>query len=492
MINHSQKQAIQPDVQANIEAIKRAMSHTQDLIVKRVHLEDDDSLVIIYVSGLSDPAPLLKKITAAKGRKKREKTLVDNVTMIESLAGSRPVNHVTTIDEAVDELIVGNTVFLFDQFTQALTVSTVAVNTRSIEEPDNEVTIKGPHDGFNESIKNNISLVRFHCPSSRLKVEFRELGTVTKSKIAVLSMQGIANEQILQEVHERLSRIPYEAILDINYLEEWITDDRITLFPLVESTERPDRVVAALLEGRVAIMLNGVPMTLIVPYIFFQTFQVSEDYYWRYHISSVLRLMRLFCALITLYLPAFFVATITFHHEFLPTPFLMSIAQGREPVPYPTLVEVLMMEGVFEILREAGIRLPRQVGSAVSIVGALVLGQAAVQAGIVSPVTVILVAFTGISSFTLPSNSGAYAIRLLRFFIILLAGFLGYIGIIMAAIMLLIHLASLRSFGAPYLGPLAPFNLQNSTDVLVRRPLFVNKKRPTLFRVKDRIRFRND
>ncbi|MGD8189365.1 spore germination protein [Brevibacillus ginsengisoli] len=475
----SSEPTIQPSVKDNVHAIKIAFNFTQDIVIQSIQLNESDSFTIVYLSGMADPGQFLKKIPL-QSRQKQSDQLIEVV----------PTKQLHTIKEIVDEIIKGNTITLFDGMTTALSYDTNAVNTRSVNEPDNEVSIKGPHDGFNESMKNNIALVRFHCPSPLLTVEYLQLGTITHNKVAVLSMKGIVNEKILQEVHNRLKRIPYEAVLDIQYIEEWITDNRWTLFPLIESTERPDRVVGALLEGRVAIMLNGVPMTLMVPYLFLQTFQVSEDYYWRYYLASALRLLRFFCGFVTLYLPAFFVATITFHHEFLPTTLLMSIAQGHEPVPYPTLVEVLLMEGAFEILREAGIRLPRQVGSAVSIVGALVLGQAAVQAGIVSPVTVILVAFTGICSFTLPTNTGAYAIRMLRFVIIIMGGLLGYVGIITAGILLLVHLVSLRSFGIPYFSPLAPYSMYNSTDIFIRRPHFLNKKRPSIFRVEDDVRFR--
>lgn len=465
------------------------MSFTQDLTVKTIHVSENFSFTIIYLSSLSDPSKVLKQLLFNLRCKEHAAPSTPSIKKIALLLDEFSSKHVDTIEQTVDEIIIGNTVCFFEEATFALTFETIDVKTRSVDEPDNEVTIKGPHDGFNESLKNNIALVRFHCPSSRLTVEYHQLGTVTKNQVAVLSMKGIVNEKILQEVHQRISSIPNDSIVEINYIEEWITDDHLTLFPLLESTARPDRVVGALLEGRVAIMLNGVPTALLAPYLFLQSFQVSEDYYWRYHITSFLRLIRLFCGFLTLYLPAFFVATITYHHDFLPTAFLMSIAQGQEPVPYPTLVEVFLMQGAFEILREAGLRLPRQIGSAVSIVGALVLGQAAVQAGIVSPVTVIIVAFTGISSFTIPSDSGVVAIRLLSFFVILVAGFLGYVGIITTGILLLIHLASLRSFGVPYLSPLAPFNRSSSTDIFIRRPLPMDNRRPTLFRTKDLVRF---
>ncbi|MFD0693465.1 spore germination protein [Paenibacillus sp. GCM10027628] len=485
-MNNANPTNFQLDMQASIDAIKADLCSTEDLVVKKIESGNNRVMGILYLGGLADPTDLLNKLAEHPEIKNDEAGNIDHLV---SLLEIRAKNSVETIEEAVEELIAGCTLFLLEGASQALSVDTFSVQTRSVKEPDNEVTIKGPHDGFSESLSNNIALVRFHCPSSKLKVEYKKLGTYTKNTIAILSLQGIVNDKILQEVHRRISNIPYEDIVDINYLEEWLTDNRITLFPLIETTERPDKVAGALLDGRVAIMLNAVPGTLLVPFVFFQSLQVSEDYYWRYHVSTILRILRFICTFITLFLPAFYIATVTFHPEFLPTPLLMSVVQGSEPVPYPTIVEVLIMEAVFEILREAGIRLPKQVGSAVSIVGALVLGQAAVQAGIVSPETVILVAFTGICSFTIPATSAAYAVRFIRFIVILSAGVLGYVGLMAAAIFIFTHLTSLRSFGVPYLSPMAPFNWSNSTDTFMRRPLTMNKKRPSLFRVKDFMRF---
>ncbi|WP_261304423.1 spore germination protein [Paenibacillus andongensis] len=484
-MNKANQTNIQLDMQASIDAIKADLYDTGDLVVKKIEFENNHVIGILYLGGLADPTDLLNRLVKFPEITNDEIGIIDYlVTLLEI----RSNNCVETIEEAVEELISGCTIFLLEGVAQALAVDTISVQTRSVKEPENEVSIKGPHDGFTESLTNNIALVRFHCKSSRLKVEYKKIGSYTKNTIAILSIQGIVSDKILQEVHNRISNIPEEDILDVNYVEEWLTDNRMTLFPLIETTERPDKVVGALLDGRVVIMLNAVPGSLIVPYVFFQSLQVSEDYYWRYHVSTILRLLRLLCTFITLFLPAFYIATVTYHPEFLPTPLLMSVVQGSEPVPYPTLVEVLLMEGVFEILREAGIRLPKQVGSAVSIVGALVLGQAAVQAGIVSPETVILVAFTGICSFTIPATSAAFAVRFVRFIVILLAGILGYVGLMAAAILIFIHLTSLRSFGVPYLSPLAPFNWSDSIDTFLRRPITLNKKRSSLFRVKESMR----
>jgi spore germination protein KA len=229
---------------------------------------------------------------------------------------------------------------------------------------------------------------------------------------------------------------------------------------------------------------------LLLPFVFLQAFQVSEDYAWNYYLGSAMRILRLLSGLIGLFLPALYVATVTFHHELVPTPLLQSIAAAKEPVPFPAVVESFAMMLAFEIMREAGVRMPKQVGQAVSIVGALILGQAAVQAGIVSPIMVIVAALTGICTFTLPPTTMNYVIRILQFAMTFLASILGYVGITVGIIMLLTYLASLRSFGVPYLGPAAPFDMSEITDVIVRRPITSGNKRPSLFRAMNPNRYR--
>lgn len=471
----------------NLKAIYAAMENTDDLMIQHIENNKEVAFEVLFLSSLADPTLLMKKaIPLQEGNR----LCISFEVIVENLSFIDNVKKMDTIDEITDELIQGHTVFLFSKKKVAISVDTFKLNFRSIKEPDNEIFVKGPHDGFNESLSNNISLVRFHLPTPKLKVEYRQLGTLSKHKIAILSLSGIVNQEILEEVHKRIGEIPYESIFGSNYIEEWITDNRRTIFPLIESTERPDRVAAALSEGRVAIITNGTPFVVLAPFVFLQTFQVGEDYYWNYYVSSIVRLLRFFCGFITMFLPAFYVSTTTFHQELIPTALLLSIVQGREPVPFPAIVEALIMEGTFEILREAGVRLPKQVGQAVSIVGALVMGQAGVQAGIVSPIMVIVVSFTGICSFTLPAVSAGYSIRLLRFIILLSGATFGYVGIMTITIMILIHLVSLRSFGIPYLAPLAPLNFYELTDIFIRRPLPMNNKRPSLFHPLDLKRYR--
>ena len=291
-------------------------------------------------------------------------------------------------------------------------------------------------------------------------------------------LAGTADDKVLVEVRKRIERIDVDSILESAYIEELIEDTPYTVFPQIEHSERPDKIAAAILEGKIAILVDGTPFVLIVPTVMLQFWQSSEDYYERYPTAFLMRLIRFMFSTFALILPGFYVAVTSYHQEMLPTALLISIAGAHEGVPFPIYVEALLMEITFEALREAGVRLPQPVGQAVSIVGGLVIGQAAVQAGIVSPATVIVVALTGISSFALPAYNFAWSLRVLRF----VFGFLGFIsglyGIMLGLLFILIHITSLRSFGVPFFAPLAPFKLQDIKDIFMRAPWWAMTERP--------------
>lgn len=390
------------------------------------------------------------------------------------------------VQQIVDHVLVGDTVLLADKMEQAIFISAKEWDKRAIEEPATEPAIRGPREGFTENLRTNTSLIRRRLKTAQLKMEAMKLGRLSKTDIVITYLSGIAMESVVSEVRERLNRIDIDAILESGYIEELIEDNPFSIFPQAINTERPDRLVACLLEGQVGIIIDNTPFALIVPVTFYSMLNASEDYYQRFFISSMIRLLRMAFIIVALLLPSLYIAIITYHHEMLPTVLLLSVASSRETVPFPAIVEALLMEISFEGLREAGVRLPRPVGQAVSIVGALVIGQAAVQAGIVSAPLVIIVSMTGIASFIFPVFSQAIAIRMLRFPMMLLAGTLGLYGIFMGLLFLLIHMMKIRSFGVPYLSPMAPANIGDFKDIFVRvswrhmknRPSQTGKKNP--------------
>jgi len=311
-------------------------------------------------------------------------------------------------------------------------------------------------------------------------MESLTVGRVSQTDVVIVYIDGIVSKTILEEVRARIGRIQIDGVLESGYIEEFIEDSSWSPFPQIQNTERPDIVCAGLLEGKVAIMVDNTPFALIVPMTFWTGLQAVEDYYERSIYTTFIRLIRYSLFNIALLLPSLYVALSTFHQQLIPTNLLISIANSREGVPFPTFVEALLMEFMFEGLREAGIRLPKAVGSAVSIVGALVIGQSAVQAGIVSAPVVIVVSTTGIASFAIPRYNFGTAYRLLRFPMLILAGTLGLYGIISGLFLMIIHLLNLRSFGVPYMSPVVPQIPRAMRDVFVRAPRWMMTYRPAL------------
>ena len=341
------------------------------------------------------------------------------------------------------------------------------------------MALRGSQSGFTELLDNNIALIRRFILDSQLKVERSVLGRVTKTPYCIMYMEAIADSAIVQEVKNRLARAQQhvDKILDSGYIEELIRDMPSSPFPTVNTTEKPDRTAAHLLEGKVAILVNNSPIVLTVPALLAEFLDAPDDYYGNFLLQSAIRLLRYLAFWLSLTLPTLYVAVLCYHHELLSTSFLSTVMTQRQGVPLPTIVEVLVMEVTFEILREAGLRLPRPIGQAVSIVGALVIGQAAVQAGVVMATTVIIVAATAIMSFTIPGFAVAGAIRLLRFPLLILVGIFGLPGFVLGIMMILFHLVNVRSFGIVYTATLAPRKFTDIFYTLVRAPYYMTQLR---------------
>ncbi|PEJ48479.1 hypothetical protein CN692_23775 [Bacillus sp. AFS002410] len=463
----------------NIEAFELIFDNCSDVIFRSFLLFGNTRATIIYIEGLTDKegienfvlVPLMEKVSTTK------QSIND---VIEDKIPVSKVNKVISFQQCIDSISSGNPILLSEGVKAGFSLGLAKWEKRSIEEPTAEVGIKGPREGFNESIEISKSQLRRIIKSPSLKMLSLKIGRYTNTTIVITYIEGIADQTLIDEIVSRLTGIEVDGILESEYIEELIEDNAFSPFPQILSTERPDVVCSNLLEGRVGILVEGTPFCLIAPISFFSLIQSHEDYYQRFIVSSAIRWLRYLFLGISLLLPSFYVAIMTFHQEMVPTNLLLSMAASREPIPFPSIVEVLIMEVSFEALREAGVRLPKQIGAAVSIVGALVIGQAAVQAGLVSSPMVIVVAITGIASFMLPRYIAGIAIRLLRFPMILLAGSLGLVGIMLGIILIVIHLCSLRSFGVPYLSPLAPLKTEELKDVLWRAPFWMMDKRPHL------------
>jgi spore germination protein len=315
-------------------------------------------------------------------------------------------------------------------------------------------------------------------------------GKRTRKTLIIAYIKDIADPELVKEVRSRIEKIDIDDVAESGSIEQLIEDNFLSPFPQLQSTERPDRVIAALNEGRVSILLDGTPFALIAPATFSMFLQSHEDYYLRWIPASLTRMLRFFAAFVSLFLPAIYIAFVSFHQGLIPSKLVFSIAGTRSGVPFPTLIEALLMEVSIEVLREAGIRLPKPVGQAVGIVGGLVIGEAAVQAGIVSPIMVIVVSITAISSFVMPQYPIGLSLRWLRFVAMFFAATLGLYGVILFFLILVIHIAKLESFGVSYIRPAVPNanGLSDLKDFMVRVPLMMMKKRPVMLKPQDQVR----
>jgi spore germination protein KA len=469
----------------NEQRLRMLFHHCSDIVFRPIHMANLPQALLVYVGGLVDTKhldevlmkqmPAICRIPSQDIQEPFEPHSSEEGPFV-AIAQIKTVSYVPDLTK---EILAGNTALLLDGKSEVIILGIEGGGKRSIEEPSSESVIRGPREGFIENLQMNTSMIRRKIRTSRLKMKSLSIGELTNTDVVIAYIDGIASDALVQEVQSRLGRIQIDGILETGYLEELIEDLPYSPFPQVQNTERPDVVVANLLEGRVAILADGTPFVLIVPITFWGFMQASEDYYERYMVSSLLRVIRFLFLMIALFLPSLYIAATTFHQEMIPTILIMTVETARENTPFPALMEALMMEITFEALREAGVRLPKAIGSAVSIVGALVIGEAAVQAGIMSAPMVIIVSITGIASFTIPRYNFGIAVRMLRFPLMILAGTVGLYGITFGALLILIHLAGLRSFGIPYLSPVAPLIFRDLKDVFIRMPWWKLKNRPT-------------
>lgn len=366
------------------------------------------------------------------------------------------VKEVTDFSDVTSGINAGNCVLFVDTLNVAFDIEVKGFKQRSIDTPNNEIVIKGPHEAFVENIRTNTSLIRRIANNEDLIIENIEVGKITKTKCALCYMQNITNTDLIAEVKYRLNNLEIDSLLSAGELEQLISDSNVLGIPEILSTERPDKATKYLLRGRVIVIVNGTPYALIMPAVLVDFLTSPEDTNLKVNFANFLRRLRFLAALITLLLPGIYMAITNFHQEILPTSLLYSILASRENVPFPVIVEILLMEISFELIREAGLRVPSPIGPTIGIVGALVLGQAAVSAGIVSPILIIIVAITGIASFAIPDFSFGFHLRYFRFTFILFGFMAGFLGISLGLFIYISLLCSIKSFGVSFMSPFAP------------------------------------
>lgn len=484
IINHSD------DLEKKINIIKEKFKDCDDLVIREFEVGADKSykMAIAYIDGLADKKligegalnNLIVNSRMAQPNEIKEniKDLIKNKTV-----AITEIKEIDDIDEVVKNILIGETILFIDKVKEMILLASRGWPTRSVSEPQTETVIRGPRDGFTETLKVNTSLIRRRIRDTNLKVKSMSLGRRSQTDVAIMYVEDIVDEDVLDELKRRLDTIDIDIIQESGEVEQLIEDNWLCIFPQVQHTERPDLVVASLYEGRIAVVIDNTPFVLIVPVTLNTFLQSPDDYYEKWMITSLVRIVRFVATGFSLLLPALYIAVTSYHPDMLPTDLVLYLAATRQGVPFPAFAEAFMMEVTLELLREAGVRLPKAIGSTIGIVGGLVIGQAAVQAGIVSPLMVIIVAVTAISSFATPSYSMAIGFRITRFIFMIAASIFGLYGIMLVFLGVLIYLSNLRSFGIPYFAPLSAVgeNTMDLKDTIIKAPLPFMKYRPKIY-----------
>lgn len=393
----------------------------------------------------------IDNVTLKNFKKSKEKNLVDFI--YNSLIPQNSVDKVTDFSDVYSAINMGNCMLFVDSLNTAFNLDVKGFKQRSIDSPSNEVVVRGSQEAFVENIRTNTSMIRRLVNNENLVMETLTVGQITKTQVSIGYIKSLANEDLVAEVRYRINNLSVDYLISSGQLEQLIQDSPESLFPQMVATERPDKVSNFLLEGRVVIVVNGSPYVLVAPGVFVDFITSPEDLNLKYQFSNLEKIIRLLAIFLSLLLPGIYISVTNYHQELIPTELLFTIAAARESVPFPTFVEILLMEVSFELIREAGLRVPTPLGSTIGIVGALILGEAAVSASLVSPVLIIIIAITGICSFSIPDFSLNFTFRIYRFVYIILGYMAGFLGISFGVFIQLAIMCKLKSFGSPYINP---------------------------------------
>ncbi|HHW01060.1 MAG TPA: spore germination protein [Clostridiaceae bacterium] len=474
------------DTEVTSENVKMVLSDSSDVNYQLYYINGcrDLPVSVVFVDGLVDTKmvndDILKPLTQEKVlmEAKNLNSIIDLIEHGTIYHASRKVR--TNLGDTLADILSGAVALIFDREKKAITFDIKGFEKRAISEPTNESALKGSKDSFIEVLRVNTTLVRRKIRTPYLRIKETIVGKQSKTTVAVIYIENLANKKIVEEVLKRLNKINIDGATTVGSIEEYIIDNKYTIFPLVSNTERTDKFCHNILEGRVGLIIDGLPTAYIIPATITMFFQAPEDYAQNFIIGSFLRCVRYANSMITLFLPAFYISITTFHQEMIPTLLAITIIRSKAEVPFPTTTSIFFMLLAFEVLIEAGFRLPRTIGQTISIIGALVVGQAAVQAKIISPVVVIIIALTGMAGFTMPNQDFANAIRLCRLLFVLCSAIAGLYGLSLGFVLLIYHLNTLETYGVPYFSPFAANEGRDIThDTLIRVPLHLMKKRPS-------------
>ncbi len=472
----------------NYEKFQAFLKESTDAVFRKFKLgKNNISCALIYIDGLIEKSVIHDSIL---------RPMMSSVLEYEALIGDviKPeeaydfiIDHVLTVadiresdtlDEAMLLVLSGEVVLIVDGYDKLIILSARGWSTRSISDPQSESVIRGAREGFTETLRTNTALLRRKCKDPNMVIRTIRLGRRSKTDVSYAYIKGITNTKLIEELEERLNAVDIDQIASAGHLEQLIQDNSLTPLPQIQVTERPDKAVSNLMEGRVIVLVDNSPFALTIPTTFAQFFQSPEDYNERWIVASFIRFLRWTASFFAVFTPAVYIAVVTYHPGLIPTRMALSISATRAGVPFPSILEAVLMEMTIELLRESGARLPKGIGQTIGIVGGLVIGDAAVNAGLTSPIMVIIVALTAIASFVIPTYSAAIGLRTMRFPLMIMAAILGLYGVMLAFIFINIHLVSIKSFGMDFMTPQAPTIFSDMKDFVIRGPARKMKKRP--------------
>lgn len=488
------KKKISGDLGFNINVIKKIykIPGNSDLVSRQFNITADGRVLkgyIVFIDGLTDRVSISNNIL-------QPLMLLSNIDIKEDVKNLGeyiynrllPFNQIKKVDnykELVGNINFGGCGVFIDGLDYAFAADVKSWEHRTVSAPSSETVIRGPQEAFNEQLRANTALIRKILKDKDLMVEGTTVGKRSNTPCAILYIRDIANDSLVKEVMRRVKGVKVDYIFDTGELEQLIEDNTLLAAPQIIATERPDRVAMMLAQGNIAVILDGSPFVLVMPATITEFLHTTEDTNIRYPYVNFIRIIRIIGVLIALLLPGLYIAVTNFHQEMIPTNLLFAIEASRENVPFPSVVEILIMEFSFELIREAGIRVPGAIGSTIGIVGGLILGQAAVSANLVSPIMIIIVAITALGSFSVPSFSMSFSIRIIRFAYIILGATAGFLGIALGLLVNSLMLAASKSFGVPFLTPFGPITNGKYSDKLSRKPIWKQEKRPDYLNPKD-------
>lgn len=478
----SKEDTIAKDLAVNIERMKKEfnVSKSMDVVIREFKVARKIDAFILYIEGMVDKDTIngfiLKQLMTPEYFEDLKEScninyIADNVLSINRVVKEKKYGKI------IQMVLNGITALFVDGCDECLIIENQGYEKRNVEQPVTEKVIRGAQEGFSESLDTNITLIRRIIRNKNLVAEKMTVDKTNKTNCVLLYLENVANPAIIKELKRRIKNINIDFISGNGMLEELISDQSQLPFPQIMTTERPDRAASFIMDGKVILIIEGTPFASSIPSSFFESIQSPEDFGLKWQYATFLRYLRLTAVIITLLLPGLYVAVTLYHQEMIPTELLNSIVKSRENVPFPTIVEILFLELAFEVIREGGTRVPGAIGNTLGIVGALILGQAAAQAQLVSPILIIIVATAGINSFVIPAYSMDFTVRLLRFVFILFGAAAGFYGISVALVIVVGLACSAKSFGVPYFAPVAP-KMKANPDVIASLPAYKQKIRP--------------